>query len=431
MVGPWPLDSTPDPAEVRASLAAAVEAGAHLASCGPALPLMAGWARRELRLKPGLPLAGYGDRHSAPSTGQTEPLHARAIALRTDTAGVVILAVDLLLVNRSLAEAVEARVRREMPDPPPIFFTATHTHSGPGGWGALWLEEKVAGDFDEVARDSLADDLASAVSAAWNHLHPSEVAWVRAAAPEGVRNRTVPNGPVDPALEALVVRRSTDRALAVLAVYGAHATCLGSDNLRYAGDYPSGLVRRLEADEEIEFAAFAAGCVGSQAPEAPGTGMPEADALASLLAQRLLPPCKRATFRSEVRLAALRRSIPLPSLQPRIGESTRLSPWAAGCIHADEAMFGLLRIDNILWLGLPMELSALLSIGLRESSALRGSQLALTCFSGDYVGYVVPDDVYADGSRYESQLNFLGPRGGSFTSRLIEEIIRSAADGSP
>ena len=108
----------------------------------------------------------------------------------------------------------------------------------------------------------------------------------------------------------------------------------------------------------------------------------------------------------------------------RIGKSWRLSPVATGLIHEPRAQISTFRLDDHLWVGVPFEVSGMLSKPLREQAWATGfSGLTISSFQGDYLGYLIPDSIYAEGDKYEAQMNFLGPSGGSYFEGVIEALI--------
>ena len=78
-------------------------------------------------------------------------------------------------------------------------------------------------------------------------------------------------------------------------------------------------------------------------------------------------------------------------------------------------------------MGLPVEFSSLLSAPLRSEAEASGLQLTPTVFNGDYVGYVLPIEIYDSGA-YETKMNFLGPGGGAWFSELIRSGLGMTAE---
>ena len=112
-VGPWPLDTTPEEEpEVEALKIVAREAeGMQLwHEARPATPLYAGWGASEMELPAGVPLAGYGARRGAASSGTKagESLKARTFVLRcgplSQDVTVAIVCIDALLIHPRIIE---------------------------------------------------------------------------------------------------------------------------------------------------------------------------------------------------------------------------------------------------------------------------------------------------------------------------------------
>ncbi len=431
LIGPWPLDH--DPAlEIRAAAVEQASAASRQTSLPPApAPLAAGWAVAPFDdLPEAIPLAGYGQLKGAPSEPGGEIPAARALSLTSGGSEVVIVMADLLLINRALAGEVRARVAKALPageTPPLLLFTATHTHCGPGAWGAMKLEEVLAaGRYNPEVFTRLADTLAKAALAARENRGPASIAFARAAAPDLIRNRAIRDGAVDPALEAVLVRRLDTKELGIVALFGAHATCLGASHMRLARDYPGFLVDALEELPEVAFAGFAAGCVGSHSGAAPGSGMEKARNLGAELARRVAALLPDARFREEVRMNAARVSVDVPPVQLRVSSNLRASSLISAHLSQGSAAFDILRIDEQIWITLPVELSGMKSAALREKAAQQGFTLTLSCFNGDYLGYVLPDEHYRDGKLYEARMNFLGPHGGTHIREVLKALLPEA-----
>lgn len=429
LIGPWPLDlDTQDEAVITRAVEQAEEASAQIASLPAPAPLEAGWAVVGFDLPEGIPLGGYGARRGAPSEPGGDTPYARAVWLSAGKCHAVIVMADVLLINRALAKTVLARVEQILgtENMPMVIFTATHTHSGPGAWGAMKLEQwMVAGPYDERVFEALANGLEKAILGARAARGAASMAFLRSEAPEFIRNRAVAHETVDPTLEAMVLRREDTGALAVVGLFGAHATCLGANHMRLSRDYPGFFVDALEENPAIDFAGFAAGCVGSHSGAAPGSGMEKAQNLGKELAQRVRDMIANAHFQRDVRMATVRAVVDLPKIQFRLGEKFRASSLISEGLHDGTATFGVLRVDDWIWISLPVELSGMISASLREEARERGFELTLSCFNGNYLGYVLPDKYYRDGKLYEARMNFLGPKGGTYVREVIEALLPS------
>ena len=72
--------------------------------------------------------------------------------------------------------------------------------------------------------------------------------------------------------------------------YSAHATCFGHKQRKISGDYPGKVVSMLEDSQEIDFAVFGAGAVGSMSPRTLGKdGEKKLQEISYGLFERILP----------------------------------------------------------------------------------------------------------------------------------------------
>lgn len=140
VVGPWPTykDSHFESAGYYKKALADIDANVKNSEItnSPGA-LKAGWAARPCTPPVGIPLAGYGDRKGAPSTGVHDELYAKALVLSDGKDTVALTGSDLLLVPPNVAQICRDRVAKETPlTPNNILFTASHTHCGSGRVGA-------------------------------------------------------------------------------------------------------------------------------------------------------------------------------------------------------------------------------------------------------------------------------------------------------
>lgn len=388
--------------------------------------LLVGWGVSELVLPEGIPLAGYGARRGAPSEPGAEKLFARAVSLKSASREVVVVMADLLLFNRGLADEVKSQVRATLKagEVEPFFlFTATHTHAGPGGWGASFAEQvTVFGDYNHQVFEALAKDVSQAIAVARQDRKPSLLAWSRSTEPDLIKNRMLRDGAVDAVLDTLWIRRRESGELGAIVFFGAHATCLNDKFMQLHRDYPGFLVDALESEPEVAFAGFATGSVGSQSGSV-GGGVDNARKLGESLAQRVLAQKESVQFVDQVEWQNARLSFRVPSLQVRLSQGWIMSPWIIHLIHDGWTQVEVLRLQDHLWVTVPVEFSSMLSAELHSVYAEKGFALTISCFNGDYLGYVLPDQHYPNGDLYEAKMNFLGPYGGGIMQGLVRRMI--------
>lgn len=393
--------------------------------------LSAGWSRVEIRAPAGVPLAGYGDRQGVASTGVLDPVYVRAFAIESSGARAVIFTADLLLTSPEVVESVAARLKARLPRDA-LFFTASHSHSAPGGYvpGVLW--ELVFGSFDSAAFDAVVDAHARAAELALDNLRPATIGYAEAHAPGLVQNRVEKGGPTDDRVLVVRFERIADRATAILWSFACHAVTLPSSNLKISADYPGVIAAQWEGKTH-EVVGYAAGGVGSSNPrhERPHDSRWLTEPLARALESGIEDA--RSRSRAAVAIARAQAFVDLPAPRYRVGrESAILAPVVQAILKLPRATFGAISIDNLVLAHVPVELSGELTRTARARARTRGITLGIFPFNGTYAGYVVPRRVYdlkdENGEEmlaYETQtLAFFGPWSGDF---MMNVALRLAA----
>ncbi|MBX3747592.1 MAG: hypothetical protein KF833_19975 [Verrucomicrobiae bacterium] len=381
------------------------------------------------------PLAGYGQRRGQPAQGEHDPLWAKAVAFTVAGRTSVVVSADLLIVPREVAGDAAERIRaRTGVGADAIYFGATHTHGGPGGWGEGRVAEAFAGPFIPGVREWLAGRLADAAISALTDLAPAEIGHGSFAAPEWVRHRLVGDaGRVDPEFSLLVVTLGSGEQ-AVIGSYAAHATVLPANIMHFHGDYPGAWQRSVEAGG-IRLAVFLGGAMGSHAPRAPSSDWEGARAMGERLAQRTLETIPRLARTNRIAFGFETLPFDLPEPQVRLANNLRLRPWLARRLLPvrPDTRLQALRLGNAIWLSTPADTSGELALDLKTLGRLHGLDVAVTSFNGDYVGYVVPAHYY-DLNTYETRtMSFFGPQLPMAFEHLLASLVRilAGSNGHP
>jgi neutral ceramidase len=395
----------------------------------------AGWARVELSMPRGAPLAGFGERRGAAHRGVRDPVAVRAFALRAGPREppLVLFAADLLLPVPSVVAAVRRRLSGRLASPR-AFFTASHTHSGPGGFAPGWVWSLAFGPYSDEAHEAVVAAHVEAAERALEALAPARIGWARARVAGLGANRVERDGPVDDGLWALSLERLDGRRAALWS-FGVHPVTLRADNLSLSADYPGAAAALLEG-EEVEVLGFAAGGVGSVDP-ASALGDPARFTHALLPSLRGCLARARDGARSAGSLASAQVEVPVPELRYRVGaEVTAFAPAVEHFLGVRSLTFGAVALDSLLLLHLPVEASGELSRALHESARAQGVALSVLPFNGSYLGYVVAPRVFelAPGvggplHDYETRtLTFLGPEGAAVILDLGVRLAAGVAD---
>ena len=372
-----------------------------------------------------LPLAGYGARHGKPATGVHDDIYVKALALKVGNRLGVMVGSDALIIPVEVSEMAvrklgqEAGLSREQ-----VYFGATHTHSSLGAWGEGKVAEGFAGGFQPEVRVWFSDCIVAAVRSAISDLKPAQFGHGRFASSELIRNRLVGGlGKVDPEFSYAVVKQSAGK-LAVLGVYGAHATVLGSDMMEFSADYPGCWERAVE-QATGGMAVFLAGGVGSHSPVPGARGVEGTEQMGQALARMLLARLPQTPRTNSVVFGLLGLDVTMPPRNVRLSDGLRLRPWLAGKIvpARSHSFLQVFRLDDSVWISTPCDFSGELALGIKDFLLARGSSAIVTSFNGDYVGYVIPSRYYHL-SGYEPRLmSFFGPN----VPDYFDELIRTMA----
>ena len=438
---PWPV-SPPVPVEqmphYRAALAL-VDEGAKGNRITPAPGrFQAGWAKVELTPPVGAPLAGYGARDGAPSTGVHDPLFVKALAVGDGDDTAVIVGADMLVVPENIADEVRKQVTVATGlDPGAILFNATHTHSGGGGGMPGLLPRLFAGPYDPALPALAVRAFTAAIVNALAAMMPARLAHGSADAGRFIRNRAR-SGDADGSLRWLVVERESGERC-IVTRFSAHATLVGSDNMQFSGDYPGYVQRILTAETGAE-CLFLAGAVGSMGPANAGGGseFQQCENLARGLTALIRQGLARLTFKDAVEVAAIGVPVYFPSYDIRLSKNWRLSPVTAQLGGLDrDAWIGAVRMGDVILAGLPGDYSGELAIRMAAwAEQTHGANLWMNSFCGDYIGYISPDAVYNDPfdhpdpnvrarSSYEVQvMSWTGPRQEAFFNGIVKHMVQ-------
>lgn len=435
VVGPWPSDnSTFHGSTYQRNTLKALDAAPIPAT--PAREVRIGVAEADISPPPGHPLAGYSARKETGYRDIDSRCYARALTIASDDTRVTVLAADILLINAKLARAVLERTRLS---PQEVYFTATHTHSGPGGWGDHLIEKLVTGPYDPVYFNTLADTLADVVTRSREPLRPVEFGVVSTVTRYRQANRVERDAPQDDRVVALAFRPITEPGeqpaavpppVAILVVFSAHATVCGSGYNNLNAEYPGSLVTALRRKTGCPHVLFAAGAVGEAAPaKFPAKDEVEAARLlGNVLADDAAKALGDVVYQRRVPLAVLRVPVELPAFRFPVSSGWRVSPVCSNWVSDRQTHLHAVRVGPAVLVGFPGDYSGRLAAPLVEWCANRGLTAVTTSFNGDYKGYLVPERAFMTIKTYETrEMNFFGPWAGEYLADLSLRVVERVA----
>jgi neutral ceramidase len=376
---------------------------------------------------PRLSLAGFSERRGKSATGVRDPLWVKSIAVRVGGQTVVLTSLDMLIVPPSVTELVTDRLPAINLSRAQLFLSATHTHSGPGGWGGDWATRLVAGPHREGVSLWIAQQIERSIEAALSDLEPAGFgeAWVEI--PELLQETTN----VHSGFPVLTFRQA-DGTKAIFGSYAAHPIILSASNLEFSGDYPAAWQRAME-ERGFALAMFAAGPMGGQSPAGASDSLSAAEGFGDRLANRLNQPLLAIDYKPETELASLGVELTLPDPQVRFADMWRIRPWVARAILPlkPQTYLQAIRIGRTILISTPCDFSGELALSLEGRMRDLGWIAAVTSFNGDYMGYVMPSERYHDGSYETGVMSFFGPGIGEFMSEVMARVANALASPTP
>lgn len=360
----------------------------------------------------------------------------------------VIFSSDLLIVPSNIADAVLARMEAEAEvQSRAVYFTATHTHAGPGATTRGVLARAFGGAYRREVAQVTVDAFVAAGARAVGDLGPGSIASYSFAVPELIENRSrvvsATGHLVDDNVDLIAFRRLDEERQLVLARYSAHATVVGSRTMEFSAGYPGAAVDAAErilysqavAEQVCELlpvrqttVLFAAGAVGSMGPRAPAgaTDVERVLAMGESLGRQIADAISAMDIvgfsaHADLRYASV--DVRMPPIQLRLAPGIRLSPFTARLLGIERrARVSALHLDSIRLAGLPVDVSGELAASWRTRN---GVHLVVTSFSGGYSGYLSPDAYYdelydGDSLAYETGImSWTGPRQEAFFEALV------------
>ncbi len=189
------------------------------------------------------------------ATGTHDPLYATVLVIESGANTIALITCDL----RSF---VSTRLGKN------TIISSSHTHSGPLTW-------ELRGPWYTQAEDKMLDAIRAAAKKSMfpatleistgeiylghNRRKTNGEMWWRNA-------EALPSHPLDPTVNALVIKDDQHKIRAVLVNYACHPSILGPDNYEYSADYPGAMRRVIESQIPGAKALFMQGGAGDINP---------------------------------------------------------------------------------------------------------------------------------------------------------------------
>ncbi len=395
-------------------------------------PLRAGAAKVDITPKIGIPMGGYGALTSRLNTGHSQRVFARAITLVNNTQKVVFLNIEFLLPLPLLVNEVvrKSGLKREQ-----IFFSASHTHSGPGGYSKKFSSELALGSFHAEYFDQLVTQLVKAITLSQENLAPITLNYSQTILDQPLAQKIAPsrfNKNKSPQTQRtslhFLTLNTTETTLAIIASANAHSTVYKSTNHKINGDYPGILTNIMEEKCQC-IAAFAAGSVGGNGSPSMDNKLALEDAikqyaefLYAMLSQHEAPS---KTYQiSATNIVSNILPVQLPESVFHLNENWKLNPKLVKLLlHDENTYLHLLSIGKLVFVGFPADYSEQLSLELIEWGRNNQTLIWPSSFNGDYVGYIMSSAQYDIPHYTTRNMNFFGKWAGDYMNDLVKAYL--------
>lgn len=385
-----------------------------------------GWATATITPNFPVKLVGYQPR--GPHTNVHDSLATQVMLIGNGQQEVAIVMVDLLLFPPLVRQALAQKLPTIGWDINQLYLSASHTHTGFGGWDNSAIGGLLMGGYEAKTIRLISDQIIKAIQAAEKNKQIAELAYAEIPTSGLMENRLDRASATDSLIRAVVVKQESGNQ-GVLLTYAAHATNINKAIHQLSGDYPRAWVRQLEQDSTIDFAMYCAGMVGSHRTKwMPIKDFEKVGYLADTLSQVTLSGLARAVPIGEsTEMGITHLPIPLPDTEMRLTQYLKVYDWAFDAFMGElEAEITVLRLGNILFLGMPCDFSAEIYLDDQLDLAVKekGLRPIITSFNGFYVGYITADEHQEAKSKEEVRvMSWLGNGKGAYFSEILRKII--------
>lgn len=372
-------------------------------------------------------MAGFGDGKIA--VGVHDSIFAKAIAIEVNGQEIVFLSADMVSIPEAIVLKVEANLKNEI-SRKQLFFGATHTHSSIGNCMPGLVGKAFGGEYQPEVVKWLSSKFTQLILDARKNKRAAKFSSGDIRVPNVIRNRIIgETGRLNDKLNLLSFIQDNGKK-AVIGIFGAHATTIGTWNDEFSADYPGYFQKSLET-KGVDMALFFAGTVGSHTNKGEGEKFEKAKYIGKTLADSAKVLINRMKYDSVMTMSIITPEIEIPKLQAfYISDRRRLSSFMGSKLMPEMNSIYLqgLKLNNLVWIAMPYELSGEYGINLKNALELKGYNSALTSFNGGYLGYVVPQKYYYYDT-YEARLmGWYGPSMGDYLMELNYRLANKLTD---
>ncbi len=395
--------------------------------------LQAGTGKVDISPPPGIPLAGYGARNipvKKYNQGVHDHIYARALILDDGQTRVgLVLADALLILDEIRLEMIE---KVQDLDLDLLILSATHTHSGMGGYVDVKIMEiAVLGPYDPQARDIFMNGIEKALRQAAADMQPAKLGSTIADAPLVTSNRRHKGAVTDPDMGVIRIDDLAGEPLAFILNFAIHPTLMPPSNLLISGDVTGRTETTIEERYPNAVAMFYNSGMGDQQPDVDWAeaSWEQVNRIGDTMAEHALQISSDIQTTDQVSLTTYSHTFEMPEvyLRPALSCWFGLNPlvkkMGQPLMRDTGEIAGLAINDDTMLLANPAEITY--DIERHLSDTWPDKKVFILTHSNDYYGYIVTPEDYETGG-YETCMNFYGKDFGP----LLEKQFRKMVNGN-
>jgi hypothetical protein len=391
--------------------------------------LLAGMNATRITLPAGVILGGYSGRN-APSTGEHDPLHVRTAAIKIGDDTAVIVACDLVGLERQHVIAVKQHVQRDLGIPPSrVLISAIHTHAGPRNI-ALFGEPC---DGYQAIYEAIEKSIAGAVAA----MEPASIS-TAAGRITGVsfnrRDHDPSSEHVDDECQVLVLKRAAGKGdrdvIGLLYNFSCHPVVMGASNLLVSADWVYFANERIRAAHPGAVPLFLQGSSGNLNPVntpinmiGPPHTFDDCKLIGDQVGDAVVALAKGARPAPDPgRLRGIESTITIKADDVDKAEIfTFADAKASGGEFVVTSSVQAIAFDGIAFAGIPGELFS--EIGIRIKKGAPFDHVLVVGYANDYIGYIPTRANYLAGG-YETAMMTLCEEEGEIVERAAVTSLK-------
>jgi hypothetical protein len=386
---------------------------------------LTGWSKVNSTPESPVNLVGYKPRGKYDFVQDSTFIRTLTISNGHNT--VVFLNYELMIIHPVLYNRIKEAIKRNYPQIDFVYFTATHTHSGMGGYMPGLAGSLAFGGYDEDIMRLMEKRSLLGIRESLSSLDTTTLFYQVANTQNLVGNRLKVDDPVDPFIRKLILEKKNGEK-GIFLSYAAHSTIHDSKFKGLSGDYPHYLMDKLEQGD-YDFSMFAAGTVGSHRPLAGGKTIEHVKTYADSLYLQMGKGIKVSDKINEHQISFTNFPLHLRKPHYRIAKNVRLRPYIFNSLFGEtNAHFDVMLLGDLLLISSSGEISGVFMQAWEKYAQEQGLYLIISCFNGGYIGYITPDEYY-DGPYYEARdMNWFGPYNGAYFDEIVRKIIDKASN---